>query len=247
MFDLTGKVALVTGAGRGVGRGIALAFAKQGASVAINDFYSDRADSVAHEINSSGGVALSVPFDVVDSDAVEEGVALISEKLGAVDILINNAGGVPEGKMPTRFMKTKRAEWEPIIDMNLYGTLNCTRAVTAGMIDKQWGRIIAVSSDSARVGHFGSGAYGAAKAATEALMRTLSKELGADGITANSLVLGLINTVPEGFADGAEKYYATGRIGTPDDIAAAAVYLSSKEASWVTAHSLVVNGGYLGA
>lgn len=247
MFDLTGKVALVTGSGRGVGEGIAKAYVAQGAAVAINDFHADRADAVAAAICEAGGRAISVPFDVTNMTAVQQGIDSIRAALGSVDILVNNAGGVPAGKLPEPFIKTGSAEWQPIIDINLMGTLNCVRAVIDDMVDKKWGRLLAVSSDAARVGHFGSAAYSAAKAGTEALMRTLAKELGAKGITANSLVLGLINTVPDGFADGAEVYFATRRIGTPEDVASGAVYLASEEASWVTGHSLVINGGYLGA
>lgn len=247
MFDLTGKVALVTGSGRGVGAGIAKAYGAQGAAVAVNDFHADRAGAVAAALCEEGVKAISVPFDVTDMAAVEQGIDRIRAELGPVDILVNNAGGVPEGKLPEPFVKTSAADWQPIIDMNLQGTLNCVRAVVDDMLEQKWGRLLAVSSDAARVGHFGSAAYSAAKAATEALMRTLSKELGPKGVTANSLVLGLINTVPEGFADGAESYFATRRIGRPEDIAAGAVYLASEEASWVTGHSLVINGGYLGA
>lgn len=247
MFDLSGKTALITGAGQGVGAGIANALAQQGANIAVNDYFPERAEAAAAAIHRTGARALAVPFDVTDKAGVEEAMGLIAGQLGPVDILVSNVGTLPHGMMPTRFVDTDADEWQQHIDNNLYGTLNCCKAVARGMSERRWGRIIATSSDAARVGHFGSAVYGAAKASLEGLMRTLAKELGPKGVTANAIVLGLINTVPEDYSQGAEKYYATRRIGTPEDVGAAAVYLASEEAGWVTGHSLVVNGGFLGA
>jgi NAD(P)-dependent dehydrogenase (short-subunit alcohol dehydrogenase family) len=246
MFDLTGKVALVTGSGRGVGAGIARALSGQGAKLAINDYFPERADETAAELTQLGRETVSVPFDVTSMAAVTAGITEIESTLGPIDILVNNVGTLPHGMLPTPFVDTPEEMWKQHIDNNLYGTLNCTRRVVDGMQERHWGRIIAISSEAARLGHFGSSVYGAAKAGMEALMRTLAKEFGAYGITANSIVLGLINTVPEEFSKGAEKYYSTGRIGTPEDIGAATVYLASEEAGWVTGHSLVVSGGPLG-
>jgi 2-hydroxycyclohexanecarboxyl-CoA dehydrogenase len=247
MFDLSGKVALVTGGGQGVGEGILRTLSRQGASVAVNDYYPERAEAVASDISASGGNAMSVPFDVADMEAVQAAVDRVHAQWGRLDILVNNAGVVPTGMQPTPFTRTTPEGWRPIVDINLYGTLNCTHCVLPGMIEQGWGRVISISSDAARVGHFGSSVYSAVKAGGEALMRTLAKELGSKGITANSIVLGLINTVPPEFSKGTEKYYSTGRIGTPEDVAAAALYLCSEEAAWVSGESLVVNGGFLGA
>lgn len=247
MFDLTGRTALITGSGRGVGAGIARALSAQGANVAINDYFADRADELVAELTKQGVKAVAVPFDVTDMDAVRTGIAKIETTLGPVDILINNVGTLPHGMLPTPFLKTPVEDWSKHVDNNLYGTLNCCKCVVESMGERGWGRIIAISSDAGRVGHYGSTVYGAAKAAMEGLMRSLAKELGRKGVTANSIVLGLIDTVPEDFSKGAEKYFSTGRIGTPADIGAAAVYLASEEASWVTGHSLVVNGGFFGA
>jgi NAD(P)-dependent dehydrogenase (short-subunit alcohol dehydrogenase family) len=245
MFDLTGKVALVTGSGRGVGAGIAEALGRQGAKVVINDFFPERADEMTAKLTADGINALSVPFDVTDMQAVKQAVARIEATMGSIDILINNVGTLAEGMVPTAFLDTPEADWPKHINNNLYGTMNCCRCVSEGMLEKGWGRIIAISSDAARGGNVGSSVYGAAKAGMEGFMRSLAKEFGPGGITANSIVLGLINTVPPEFSKGAGRYFATGRIGTPQDIGAAAVYLSSEEAGWVTGHSLVVNGGYL--
>lgn len=246
MFDFTDKVVLITGSGRGVGAGIARALAKQGATLAINDFFAERADEMVAELQADGHPAVSVPFDVTDMASVSAGIAKIEAAFSSVDVLINNVGTLPHGMYPTPFVESPPELWEQHIDNNLYGTLNCTRCVIEGMKAKGWGRIIAISSDAGRVGHFGSVVYGAAKAGMEGAMRSLAIEHGRHGITANSIVLGLINTVPEEFSKGSEKHYATKRIGTPEDVAAASVYLASEEASWVTGHSLVVNGGYMG-
>ncbi len=247
MFELTGKTALITGSGRGVGAGIARALGTQGAKIAINDYFPDRAQEMAVELQAAGIEAIAAAFDVTDMNAVQAGIADIEANLGSVDILVNNVGTLPHGMVPTPFLKTPVEDWPKHVNNNLYGTLNCCRCIAEGMSERGWGRIIAISSDAGRVGHFGSTVYGAAKAAMEGLMRTLAKELGPKGVTANSIVLGLIDTVPEEFSQGAEKYFSTGRIGTPADIGAAAVYLASEEASWVTGHSLVVNGGFVGA
>ena len=247
MFDLTGKTALITGSGRGVGAGIARALATQGARVAINDYFPERCDEMVAELQSSGFTAMSSPFDVTDREAVGAAIANIEATLGPVDILVNNVGTLPHGMTPTPFLETPEDDWAKHIDNNLYGTLNCCKCVAQSMTERGWGRIIAISSDAGRVGHIGSTVYGAAKAAMEGLMRTLAKELGPQGVTANSIVLGLINTVPPEYSRGAEKYFATGRIGTPADIGAAAAYLASEEAGWVTGHSLVVNGGFKGS
>lgn len=247
MFDLSGKTALVTGSGRGVGAGIARALASQGAKVAINDYFPERAEEMVAALGAQGVEAIAAAFDVTNMDAVKAGIAHIEVGLGPVDILVNNVGTLPHGMVPTPFLETPEEDWPKHVDNNLYGTLNCCRCVAESMTERGWGRIIAISSDAGRVGHFGSTLYGAAKAGMEGLMRSLAKELGPSGVTANSIVLGLINTVPPEFSKGAEKYFSTGRIGTPEDIGAAAVYLASREAAWVTGHSLVVNGGFVGA
>ena len=242
MFDLTGKVALVTGAGRGVGAGIARALSGQGATVAVNDYFPERAQAMTKELQERSAPALAVPFDATDAEAVKAGVTHIDEQLGGVDILVANVGTLPHGQSVTRFLDMDPEEWPRHINNNLYSTLHCVHAVSPGMVERGWGRIIAISSDAGRVGHMGSSIYGAAKAGMIGLMRTLAKEFGGAGITANSIALGLINTVPEEYSRGKEKHYATGRIGTPEDVGAAVVYLASIEASWVSGHCLVVNG-----
>jgi NAD(P)-dependent dehydrogenase (short-subunit alcohol dehydrogenase family) len=249
MFDLGNRVALVTGAGRGIGAGIARLLARQGAAVGVNDIDAASAESSAQAIRDAGGQAIACVFDAADYTQAESRIAALVEAFGPVDILVNNAGGAPGGRMPASFLKTPRESWSGYMDMNFNGVLNCTHIVAAGMAERGYGRVVSITSDSARLGHHGSSIYGAAKAGVEGFMRTLAKELGPRGVTANSVALGLVNTAPAQYLAGleAEKYYATRRIGTPDDVAAGVLYLVSEEASWVTGHTLVINGGFLGA
>lgn len=248
MFDLSGRIALVTGAGRGIGAGIATTLARQGAAVAVNDLDEDAARSTAKSIVAAGGRAEAVPFDVTELDACRSGARAAEAALGPVDVLVNNAGGTPGGMWPTPFLETPHDAWAKLLDMNLIGTLNCASALVGGMVERGFGRVIGISSDAARVGHRGSSVYGAAKAGIEGFLRTLAREVGPKGVTANALVLGLIDTVPKEFLEQAnvEKAYPMRRVGTPADVAAGVVYLASDEAGWVTGHSLVINGGGTG-
>lgn len=242
MFELEGKVALVTGGGQGVGAGIARLLCHQGAKVVVNDFYADRADACAQELSTQGFCVLPLAFDATDLQAVEKAMREVTTKWGGVDILVANVGTLPQGQGITKFVDMEPTQWAGFIDNNLVSTLNCVHALAPGMIERGWGRIVAITSDAGRVGHYGSSIYGAAKAAVDGLIRTLAKELGKHGITANSMALGLIDTVPEEYRQGAEQHYATGRIGTPEDVGAAVCFLASTEASWVSGHCMVVNG-----
>lgn len=245
MFDLTGRVALVTGGGQGIGAEIAATLARQGASVLVNDLQEESAQGQADSIASAGGTAVACAFDVTDYDACAESIARGVAELGPVDILVNNAGGVPDAMHPTPFLETPRERWPDFVAMNLTGTFNCTHVVAESMAERGYGRLVAVSSDAARIGNHGSSIYGAAKAGQEGFMRTLSKEFGPKGVTANSVVLGLIDTVPAEYLAGRDvgKAYWARRIGTARDVAAGVLYLVSEEAGWVSGHSLVINGG----
>lgn len=249
MFDLGGHRALVTGGGRGAGAGVVAALAERGASVAVNDLVPERAEQVASEVRGRGADAVAAPFDVTDPDAVARGVDRAAERLGgAVDILVNNAG-VPPDMALAPFRDTSPADWRRFVDLNLYGNLHCTRAVLDGMVEAGWGRIVQISSGAGRTGvGFGISLYGASKSGIEGFVRHLSQEVARSGVTVNSLALGLLtNAVPDGAPDDAVSAVASsvpvGRLGRPEDVAAAVVYLASEEASWITGQTIGLNGG----
>jgi NAD(P)-dependent dehydrogenase (short-subunit alcohol dehydrogenase family) len=242
MFDLTGKVALVTGAGRHVGRAIALALAEQGASVGVNDYVAERAESVAKEIAGRGGRALAFPADVTDREAVRGMVARLERELGPVDILVNNAGNAGAGDFKTQpFREIDPSQWPRWVDVNFYGVLNCIHAVADGMCARGRGRIITVSSDAGRVGDpMGISVYGGAKAGAVGFQRHLAVELGPFGVTVNAVSLGMI---PQGWTPPSAHRTPMRRHGTPEDVGPAVVYLASDEAAWTTGQVLSVNGG----
>lgn len=244
LFDASGRIALVTGAGQNVGAGIALALARQGAAVVVNDLAVERADAIAGEIARSGGRAISAPFDVRDEQAVSGAVERITAELGPVDILVNNAG-VPAEMTPAPFRSLMPAEWRPYIDLNIYGSLLCIRAVLDGMCERGWGRIVQISSGAGRNGlAFGVSLYGASKSGIEGFVRHLSQEVARDGVTVNAIALGLMENAGDADVVAAlARSVPVGRVGSPADVGAAVVYVASDEASWLTGQTIDLNGG----
>ena len=244
MSDLGGRTALVTGAGQNVGAEIARVLASRGATVGVNDLFADRAERVAEEIRAAGGKAEPVVADVTDLAAVREAFGLF----GPIDVLVNNAGIPVTGISMKRFVDEDPESWRAFVDLNVYGPLNCTHTALPGMLERGWGRVITISSESARVGDKLIATYAASKGAGPALMRSLAKEVGRSGITCNSLSLATQNNagVDEG-SDMALKQlraYAVPRLGKASDVAAAVAWLVSDDASWVTGQTIPVNGGY---
>jgi NAD(P)-dependent dehydrogenase (short-subunit alcohol dehydrogenase family) len=246
MFDLSGRVALVTGAGQGVGAGIARLLAGQGAVVAVNDLERARAEQTVKAIEAAGGQATPVCFDVTDFDAVAAAVNDVRGAIGPVDVLVNNAGnGGAEGMKPAQFRDSDPKSWHGPIDVNLYGVLNCSRNVIGDMCDRGWGRVITIASGAGMVGlRIGVSAYGAGKGGAIGFMRHLAVESARFGVTANTLALGLMtNPGGPGVAEALARQIPVGRTGTPDDIGALCVYLASPEASWMTGQTIHINGG----
>ncbi|MFD4985200.1 SDR family NAD(P)-dependent oxidoreductase [Streptomyces sp. NPDC058374] len=244
MFDLSGHTALVTGAGQNAGAGIARALAAQGAAVAVNDLVPERADAVTKEIAAGGGTAIAVPFDVTDLEAVQQGVARASAELGRhLDILVHNAG-VPADFGQGQFRTLAPGRWRAPVEINLFGAMNLVSAVADDMCEAGWGRIVQISSGSARAGSAtGISLYGAAKSGVEGFIRHLSQELAPFGVTANTLALGLQSNVAGESTEVFAAKIPLRRLGTPEDVGAAAVYLASPEASWMTGQILNLNGG----
>jgi NAD(P)-dependent dehydrogenase (short-subunit alcohol dehydrogenase family) len=241
------RVALVTGAGRSVGAGIARALAAGGAAVAVNDLHPDRANDTVDAIRGSGGEAIAVPFDATDRVAIDAALAKITETLGPVGILVNNAG-IVEGMGTSPFLDSDPSTWRPTFELNLFGAMHCIQAVAPGMVDLGWGRIIQISSGASSVGlRIGVSLYGAAKAGIEGLIRHLAVELGRTGVTCNTLALGLMEStgerVPSAMLGRLFSGVPVGRLGLDDEIGAAALWLASDSAAFVTGQVIHLNGG----
>jgi 2-hydroxycyclohexanecarboxyl-CoA dehydrogenase len=250
MFELQDKVAIVTGGAQGIGKGIVRALAKQGAKIAVADLSREGAESTASEIEKEGGVALAVQTDITDFDQVMAMVSRVKESYGPVDILVNNAGW---DKMEL-FMKTTPDLWDRIININYRGALNCIYAVANDMIERKSGKIISIGSDAGRVGSMGEAVYSGAKAAIIAFSKSLARELARYSINVNVVCPGPTPTpMLEGMMEEGEfarkvlssidKIIPLKRMGSPDDIAHAVVFLASEEAAFITGQVLSVSGG----
>lgn len=244
MFDLGGRAALVTGAGQGVGAGIARALAQQGAAVAVNDLHAERATHTVDAIRAAGGRALAVAFDVTDYESVCRGIAAAEAALGPLAILVNNAG-VPAGMQVQAFRDSQPADWRKYVDLNVYGVMNCARAVIEGMCTRGFGRIITISSGAGTVGlALGVSAYAAGKGGGISFMRHLALENARSGVTANTIAIGLIdNQFDPGVTAHLAKSIPVGRLGQPEDVAPLCIYLASEEAGWITGQTIELNGG----
>ena len=252
------RVAVVTGAGRGIGRQICLTLGQEGAKVAVNDLFQERADAVAEEIRQTGGQALGVVADVTNLEAVTAMVSRIADEWGAVDILVNNAGlPVSEGSQDAAagpfFSRSDRAQWDRTMGLITYGVLNCSRAVIAGMSERRWGRIISIISDAGRVGEPRLVAYSLAKAGVVGFSKALAKEMGRYCVTVNCVSPATTETdaTAEWIQEQGERIMrqyplarGLNRLGQPADIADAVAFLASQRAEWITGQVLSVNGGY---
>jgi NAD(P)-dependent dehydrogenase (short-subunit alcohol dehydrogenase family) len=245
-IDLSGRVALVTGGARDVGREIALGLAAEGAAVVVN-YHGSRegAATVVDEIRAKGGRAIAIGCDITDGAAVRDMVARAVAEFGGLDILVNNAGLV----FRKRFADTAPAEWRRQIDVCLYGTLNCTHAALPHIeARKGTGRIISIMGDSSRIGESGLAIGAAARAGNIALMKSIAREMRS-GATANAIALGLIETAHdpafiEANRERLVKLYPLRRLGRPADVAPMVVLLASDQGGWITGQVLSISGGF---
>jgi 2-hydroxycyclohexanecarboxyl-CoA dehydrogenase len=260
-LNLAGKSVVVTGGGSNIGRAIALAFAREGSHVVIAEIDEAQGKKVAAEASSAGAASASVVrTDVTRWDSVQAMVKAVEVRLGGVDVLVNNVGWT----MDRLFAEKTREEWEKEIQLNLWGMINCTRAVLDGMIAKKSGAIVSLGSDAGRMGEFREGVYAACKAGVIALSKSLAREVGRHGIRLNVVCPGM--TLPESDADISglsmwaadanrqwrtpemqariARAYPLRRLGRPEDVAGAVVFLASDAAGFVTGQTLSVSGGY---
>jgi NAD(P)-dependent dehydrogenase (short-subunit alcohol dehydrogenase family) len=209
----------------------------------VNDLIEDRAGATVAAIEADGGTAAAVAFDVTNLEAVADGVARAQAALGPVDILVNNAG-IPASMNLVKFRDTTPADWVPYIAINLHGVLHCTKTVIDGMCERSHGRVITISSAAGVVGlDLGVSLYAAGKGAAISFMRHLALEVARFGVTANTLALGLVLAEFDATTKSLAANIPVGRVGSPADIGALAVYLASDEAAWVTGQTIHINGG----
>jgi NAD(P)-dependent dehydrogenase (short-subunit alcohol dehydrogenase family) len=238
---LEGKVAIVTGAGHGIGRGIAERFAREGARVGVNDVDAERAEEVAAAI---GEGAVPAPADVSDSAAVDVMFDTVLERLGPVDVLVNNAGLIA---VERHVLEADEAWWDRVLDVNLKGQFLCALRAAKEMAPRRTGCMVNLSSGGARQAHRGMVSYDASKGGVEAMTRALALDLAPYGIRVNALAPGAINVMglSEEEARRRGETVPMGRVGTPDDLAGPAVFLASDDAAYVTGVVISVDGGLL--
>lgn len=256
VLDLTGKVALVTGAGQGVGRQVALDFATHGATVLVNDFHAERAGRVVREVAELGGRAIAVAGDVTDLDHMVRAVETAADAAGGLHICVNNAGNAGAGAgsefQAVPFWQSSRADWDKWLGTNLFGVLNVSRAAIPIMLRSGDGcSLINVVSDAGRVGEGSLAVYSAAKAGASGLSRALAKALGVHGIRVNSVALATIMTPTiaptiedEAVLKKMMRHYIIRRVGQPSDASNMILFLASGASSWITGQTFAVNGGF---
>jgi 2-hydroxycyclohexanecarboxyl-CoA dehydrogenase len=259
-LNLAGKTVIVTGGGSNIGRAISLAFAQDRANVVIGEIDAGQGKKVVAEAEALGARALLTPVDVTDWSAVQAMVRAAEERFGRVDVLVNNVGWTRDAL----FVEKTRDEWAKEIQLNLWGMINCTRAVLDGMIARRSGAVVSIGSDAGRIGEFREGVYGACKAGVIALSKSIAREVGKFGIRLNVVCPGM--TMPAADEDVGElsmwaqtenrawmtdemrariaKAYPLRRVARPDDVTGAVLFLASDAAGFITGQTLSVSGGY---
>ena len=243
MFELTGKVALVTGASRGIGRAIAVALAARGAHV-VAVARANNADATVEAIRAAGGQATAVGADVTDPASVEAMLAAALQHTGRLDVLVNNAGIARDQLM----LRMKRADWDEVLATNLTAAFTIVQAALKPMIRQRGGRIISIGSGVGQMGNAGQANYAASKAGLIGFSKALAREVASRNVTVNVVAPGLIETdMTKSLTDRSQTDWSAqipvGRIGSPDEVAAAVCFLASDEAAYITGQVLAVNGG----
>jgi len=244
MKRIENKIAIITGGADGIGKAAAQRFAKEGATVIIWDMNQTKGEETVSEIMKESGKAAFVKVNTANFDEVELATKNTFEKYGAIDILINNAGITRDASLK----KMTSQQWQEVIDVNLTGVFNCAKCVSAYMVEKGYGRIINTSSVVALYGNFGQTNYVATKAGLIGMTKTMGKELGRKGITVNAVAPGFIATemvkkMPENVLKAMEDKVPVGRLGLPEEIASAYLFLASDEAAYINGTVLSVDGG----
>lgn len=256
-LKLAGKTVIVTGGASNIGRAISLGFAKEGANVVVADWDHGQAQRVTAEIQSLGSNALALKVDVTDFGQVQDMTAAVLKELGQIDVLVNSVGGT----LDQYFMEESREKWEKTVNVNLWGSIHCTRAVLDHMVERKTGAVVNVGSDAGRCGEFREAVYAASKAGVIALSKSLAKELGRNGIRFNVVCPGLtppkaeeigershwqaqMSTFTDDVLAKAAKAYPLRKVGTPEDTANAVIFLASECSGNVTGQTLSVSGGY---
>jgi 3-oxoacyl-[acyl-carrier protein] reductase len=245
-MNLTGRVALVTGASQGIGRACALKLAKCGASVALVARNQAKLEAVAAEISSSGARAHVTAADIENEDQIKAAFKAVIAEFGKIDILVNNAGITRDQLI----MRMKRADWDAVLNTNLTSAYLCTQQAMSSMLKQRWGRIVNITSVFGQTGQAGQANYAASKAGLIGLTMAVAREVGSRNITCNAVAPGFIETqmtsaLSEDLKQSALKMIPLGKVGTPDDVANCVAFLASEDAGYITGHVLNVNGGML--
>lgn len=243
-FNLNNKIAIVTGASQGIGKIIAFELAKSGAHVACISRNKKAIESIVEEITINGGQASSFPCDISDSDTLSEIITEIIKENSRIDILVNNAGITKDSLL----IRMSIEQWDDVINTNLKGAFHCTKAVVRYMMKNKFGRIINITSIVGLTGNAGQANYAASKAGLIGMTKSIAKEVASRGITANCIAPGWIETSMTDKLSGEVKneflsHIPVGRIGSPDDIANAVIFLASDEAGYITGQTITVDGG----